>query len=180
MKLGALLSLVVMAAPLPLQALPLTVGIPRDTSPCAFWREGLASGTAVDHWRAVDDSLRGRGVVLSASQDEPVAVLRGSAADEWLMDERNRGVAAVEPRRFDSMQEITAALQREDPDRALIDQRAARELLQSEDWNDLRILSDYPLRFYQAFAVSPGLERAILERINIAITQIGPIEHYEW
>ena len=43
MKLGALLSLVVMAAPLPLQALPLTVGIPRDTSPCAFWREGLAS-----------------------------------------------------------------------------------------------------------------------------------------
>ena len=353
MKLGALLSLVVMAAPLPLQALPLTVGIPRDTSPCAFWHKGLASGTAVEHWRAVaeaselpyqaravssitdgltqlrtgeldvlvsclnitpqrlrltnftvpvsedglalvgregsvrnlvaillpvlastavvslvllvllsgltalavwavergfhhsdvnakdgkvsrpffkawvmlfsssglykmgyskramsfvavnalaarvvfalfissvtalvasravDDSLRGRGVVLSASQDEQVAVLRGSAADEWLMDERNRGVAAVEPRRFDSMQEITAALQREDLDRALIDQRAARELLQSEDWNDLRILGDYPLRFYQAFAVSPGLERTVLERINIAITQIGPIEHYE-
>ena len=78
------------------------------------------------------------------------------------------------------MQEITAALQREDLDRALIDQRAARELLQSEDWNDLRILGDYPLRFYQAFAVSPGLERAVLERINIAITQMGPIEHYEW
>jgi len=73
-----------------------------------------------------------------------------------------------------------ASVQREDLVRALIDQRAARELLQSGDWNDLRILGDYPLRFYQAFAVSPGLERAILERINIAITQIGPIEHYEW
>ena len=139
----------------------------------------VSSVTALVASRAVDDSLRGRSEDLRFRNGESVAVLRGSAADEWLKDERERGQAVVEPRRFDSMQELLQALDRENPGLALIDQRAALELLQRDDRNGVRILMEHPLRFYQAFAVSNRLDRSVLERINIAITQIGAIEHYK-
>lgn len=139
----------------------------------------VSSVTALVASRAVDTSLSNRTGELRFSDGESVAVLRGSAADDWLATERERAAIAVTPRRFDSMQEIIEALDRGDLDQALIDQRAAAELLQRDGQSDLRILAEHPLRFYQAFAVSDRVDSALLARINIGITQIRAVEHYE-
>lgn len=139
----------------------------------------VSSVTALVASRAVDASLSNRTGEMSFSDGESVAVLRGSAADDWLATERERGATDVTPRRFDSMQEIVQALDRDAVDQALIDQRAAAELLQQDAQSDLRILAEHPLRFYQAFAVSNGLNSEQLARINIGISQIQAVEHYE-
>jgi ABC-type amino acid transport substrate-binding protein len=136
----------------------------------------VSSVTALVASRAVDTSLSNRTGELRFSDGESVAVLRGSAADDWLFAERERGAAAVTPRRFDSMQEMIQSMEQGDLDQALIDQRAASDLLQR---GDLRILAEHPLRFYQAFAVSDRVSPALLAQINIAITQIRAVEHYE-
>ena len=139
----------------------------------------VSSVTALVASRAVDDSLSNRTGELRFSDGASVAVLRGSAADDWLVAERERGAVAVTPSRFDNMQQIMEVLDRGDLDQALIDQRAAAELLQRDGQSDLRILAEHPLRSYQAFAVSDGVSADLLARINIAITQIQAVEHYQ-
>ena len=66
-----------------------------------------------------------------------------------------------------------------DLDQALINQRAAVELLQQDDHRDLRILAEHPLRFYQVFVVSPHVSSLVLSRMNIGIAQMRSVEHYE-
>lgn len=140
----------------------------------------VSSVTALVASRAVDESLSNSSAELRLSNGESVAVLRGSAADDWLATERERGAVVVTPLRFDSQHTMIEALDRGDLDKVLIDQRAAGQLLQRDDPNDLRILAEHPLSFYQAFAVSDRLDRAVLARINIGITQIRAVEHHKF